>query len=107
MEICTQRPLPAEQLREEVPQIIAWLQERQVREVEVMYGCCLAPIDLAWKPMHIAISDVPSFIARSEVDGLFEFAQSDLWIKGGDVEFLLCHEADIHVISADTKFIEM
>ena len=107
MEICTQHPLPAERIREQVPQIIAWLEARLVREVEVMHGWGRAPMELAYEPMRIALSDVLSFIERSEADGLFEFAGSDLWIKGGDVDFLLCHEADIHVISPDPSFIEV
>src|ERR1035437_10463973 len=115
MEIVTQAALTPEEIRSEVDHIIAWLRERRLTKLETMYGVGCGSTAAEWLPAKVALEELAKFIARSEREGLFRPGRSDLWIMTQErdvdnnpkVQFRLCHEADIHVVSADVEFLDM
>lgn len=113
MEIVSHSSLTPEDIRSEVAHIIGWLRERNLTELEMMYGVGCGSSAAAWLPAKVALENLDELIAQSERDGLFRPGNSDLWIMTQDhdinnkpkVEFRLCHEADIHVVSGDAELL--
>ena len=115
MEIVTELPLSAAQVASELPQIVQWLREKQVIDLDLMYGVgCNAETDRLWTAMPVELGALEDFIRRSVQDGIFAFANSDLYISSRGkhtddndvVSFKLCHEADIHLVTDDRALLE-
>jgi hypothetical protein len=78
-----------------------------------MYGWNCDEADSQWEPVPVATGNLIQFLDRGQENGFFEYGDCDLWIttKNRDdiniakAEFRLCHEADIHFVSADKDFV--
>ncbi|WP_165248198.1 hypothetical protein [Paludisphaera soli] len=51
---------------------------------------------LQFEEIPVALGDLIHFIQDAEADGTFELGESDLVLRGGGLEFLFCHEGDVH-----------
>ena len=95
------------QLQEEVNAIIEFLQSKNKRHLLVSYGwdCDLEPEQL-YQESPVPPSDLQTFLAESEDDGIFMLGKNDLHIESADrsIEFTLCHESDIHMKTEDKGF---
>ena len=61
-----------------------------------------------WQPASLRVSDLPAFVRQSIEKGVFVPGDSDLIIRdpAGTVEFMLCHESDLHLSSGNDKLTE-
>jgi hypothetical protein len=59
------------------------------------FGCDRERV-VQWEDIPVPVHTLARFIADSEADETLELGESDLHIRGGGVEFLLCHEGDVH-----------
>jgi len=74
-----------------------------------MYGwACKLDIDELWKDIPIAIDGLGQFIQQSIERGGYNPARSDLFIQTEDgvVQFLLCHESDIHLKTESSELLQ-
>jgi hypothetical protein len=102
-------PLPVEQLRGNIPDIISFLLSLGYERVTVTYGFgCNLPIDRLWKPVETHTGQLSAYIERSEQEGVFQLGRCDLHIEDAQntLEFRLCHESDIHFASTDRTLVE-
>ena len=115
MEIVTLPSLTPEDIRNEVAHIIGWLRERNLTELEMMHGVGCGSTGAEWLTAKVALENLDELIAQSESEGLFRPSRSDLWIMTQEhdidnnpkIQFRLCHEADIHVVSADAELLDV
>ena len=98
--------LNIEQLKTELETVIARFNSKNVQQVTVMYGfdCELDQAEL-YKEITIDVSDINAFIKCSESEGIYKFGDNDFYIsvKPLDMEFLFCHESDVHFTSSDNE----
>jgi len=91
------------QLEGEVSTIIDVFQAQHCDNLLVSYGweCDLDPDEL-YQEKPMPLSSLRDFIRQSTNDGIFELGNADLLISSRDrsVEFVLCHEADIHMTAS-------
>ena len=107
-EVRTQ-PLTVDQLRERVPEISTLLRSWGYERITVMYGSeSNLLMDDLWRPMEIDTLALPAWIERTQREGIFRYGRSDLHIEDlqKTLEFLLCHESDIHFASTDQSRVQ-
>lgn len=86
-----------EQLDAEVLAIIDDLHAFGVETAYVTLGAgCRLDEPLQWKDVPVPTTGLAQFIADCEADEVFELGASNLCIRGAGIEFLLCHEHDVH-----------
>jgi hypothetical protein len=85
------------QLDAEILNIVDDLLAFGIDTVYITFGFgCERDRAIQWEEIPVAVRGLAQFIADSEADETFELGESDLHIRGGGVEFLLCHEGDVH-----------
>ena len=93
--------LDFEQLDAEVVNIADDLLAFGVDTAYVTFGFgCERDKPVQWEEIPVPVRRLVQFIADSEADETFTLGESDLHIRGGGVEFLLCHERDLHCSGA-------
>jgi len=108
MEIITQT-LTTEQIRNELGYIVDFFRAHGTEELTVRYGwSCNLPMDELWQDIATTAEGLPRLVERSIADGLYPIGDADLFIRDrpGRVEFLLCHESDVHCESTDMEIVE-
>lgn len=96
--------LNIDQLKTELEIVIDRFKSKNVQQVTVMYGFdCELDQDELYKEITIDVNDINTFIKRSENEGIYKFGDNDFYImaKPIDMEFLFCHESDVHFTSSD------
>lgn len=89
--------LDFEQLDSEVLAIVEDFQAFDVGTVYVTFGFgCESDLFVQSEEVPVHTSDLARFVADCEADETFDLGGSDLYLRGGGVEFLLCHERDVH-----------
>ncbi len=87
-----------------VPLICGQLRDWGQECIQVTYGfgCNLSVEDL-WRPEEVHLSELDAYIQHSDRVGIFRFGECDLHIEDAAerLEFVLCHESDIHFASVD------
>jgi hypothetical protein len=107
MEVRT-HPFEEGMLEEQLDVIYELCLEFDPRELDVSYGwACKLDVDALWKKQRIPTAELASFVRRSMAEGIFELGGSGLHMKGVHVafSFTLCHEADIHFESPDSRLV--
>lgn len=98
------------QMQDEVDSLIAFLREKSKQDVLVSYGwgCCDLDMDQLYQERPLALLGLSDFITRSVQDGAFRLGDADLYIESADraVQFVLCHESDVHVTTEDAAVAE-
>lgn len=92
--------LKVEQIKNELDTLVSLFKDCDVDLVKVAYGFgCESDMDVQYVDMEIPTKDLKDFIERSVAKGIYKFGYNDLHVKSEqeDVEFLLCHESDIHL----------
>ena len=86
--------------------IFDFARARSLDVVEIMFGwgCNMGPDDL-WLRTPIPLRSLASFVDEQSRLGVFQFGESDLHVSGGQFEFKICHEGDLHFKSDDARFI--
>lgn len=97
------------QMQDEVSSIASLLRRTGKHDLLVSYGwACDLDIDELYQDRPLPLSDLSGFIARSEQDGVFTLGEADLYIESADhaVQFVLCHESDVHLTTDDAAMAE-
>ena len=96
--------LDFEKLDDEVVAIAEDFHAFGIETVYVTFGIFCQRDDLVqYADIPVSTSQLVRFIADCEADGTFQLGESDLHIIGGGLEFLLCHERDIHCSGEETS----
>ncbi len=101
--------LKVEQIKREIDTIVSLLGGRGVERVAVSYGFgCEIDTDKQYKDIYVPTDRVDGFIEETVTKGIYDWGEYDLYIKSysPDVEFLLCHESDIHAITDNKEIFE-
>lgn len=88
---------------------IAFLHAVGVKDILVAFGYgCECPSEQRYEYFSMPLERLQPFIEESEAENYYLRGTSDLLIKSatGEIEFLFCHESDIHFISANAKFVD-
>ena len=105
MELRTQ-VLTAAQWEQEIGNLIYLLQVKGKHELIVSYGwgCDLDMNDL-YQEVPLLLSHLREWIEQSTASGIFALGEGTLHIHSQDkeIEFELCHEADIHVTTENKE----
>jgi hypothetical protein len=92
------KPLSRKQLFDELAYVIRALRDIGSTECKLMFGWdSNLPVDDMWKDMVIPIENIVSYLAQSEGQGTITVGRSDVIVNDSNLEFVLCHESDVHV----------
>ncbi|MGX1203757.1 hypothetical protein [Marinobacter sp. MBR-105] len=106
MEVRTS-PLSESQLQQEIDYLAAFLTREGIRELHVAFGWdCNLSIDDMWQYQPLNTEKLSSFLSEAEERGIFTLGRGDLFFRCKNFEFVLCHEADIHLESFQSRQIE-
>lgn len=100
--------LTLSQLRDGVSGIINFLRGKGKQDLLVFYGWgCDLDINELYQDIPLLLPELSDFITRSEHGGIFTLGKADLYVESADraVQFVLCHESDVHVTSEDAAII--
>jgi hypothetical protein len=103
MEIVS-KELTAAQLLAEIPAIVEAFRHMGLEELTVVFGWASGcETDRWWQPRFVTSAGLESFIRQHVEERIFLPGNSDLHIcdRANIVEFLLCHESDIHLRTED------
>src|SRR5262249_24318621 len=92
-----------------VKQVAEFLRTAGVREVLVAYGFGSdCPDEPLYQDVPMALDRLHPFLAKAETADYYRLAKDNLHVNDGTgrIEFLFCHESDIHFISQDRGLIE-
>ncbi len=94
--------LDYEQLGAEVVNVADDLLGFGIETVYVSFGFgCERGKAVQWEEVPVPTRGLVQFITDSEADGTFALREADLQICVPGVEFLLCHERDVHCSGAE------
>lgn len=108
MEI-TSGPLARDVYLAAMGQVVDFLQLHGIREILVAYGWgCDCPDDQLYQDVSMPLERLQPFITESEAADYYRVAKDNLHVKdpAGRCEFLLGHESDIHLITADDELLK-
>ncbi|MSR56530.1 MAG: hypothetical protein EXS05_02515 [Planctomycetaceae bacterium] len=92
-----------------IVRVIEFVRLNGVSNVLVAYGFdCDCPQEQLYEDVAMPLDRLQPFIAESEAAGVYRLGQNNLHVKDttGRIEFLFCHESDIHFVSEDRELIE-
>lgn len=98
-----------EQLWSEVQEIAALLGRLQINDLIVSYGYNGNSDDRyddeLYQEIEIKTDDLLGFLSNSIAEGRYHLGEQDFHIQSlsGDVEFLLCHESDVHLETGNAE----
>ena len=96
-------PRTSEQLWLEAQEIAALLGRLQITDLTVFFGYNGSSDDRfddeLYQDIEIKADDLLGFLSQSITDGRYHLGEQDFHIRSlaGDVEFLICHESDVHL----------
>lgn len=108
MEIVT-KELSAAQILGEIPAIVRAFRRMGLGELTVVFGWASGcEVDRWWQPHFVTLAGLESFVRQHVEEGVFLPGESDLHIcdRANTVEFLLCHESDIHLRTENAAIAE-
>ena len=92
-----------------VERAIELLRATGVSDVVVAYGFgCSCPAEQLYQDMRMPLDRLLPFMAEGEALDWYHIGQDNLHVKDatGRIEFLFCHESDIHFISEDAELVD-
>lgn len=99
-------PISELEFAEEISFVCSLFADAGSAQVSVMFGwACKAQPDQLWRSKEIVCASLSDWIAAAIQDGIFEPGRSDLSIESDGLTVLLCHEADIHVMTQSASVI--
>lgn len=98
--------LETDQLHDEIQYLVDLLISLDVQQVLVLYGVGCTTEQL-YDPIPVPVSDLATFIQASIDHGIFHLGDDDLYVEAvtPPCQFLLCHEHDLHLESADQELL--
>lgn len=106
MEIIT-KTFDNAQLEKMITEVVAFLGQNKIEQAIVFYGWD-CETDNQYADIKVPVRDLEDFISKSQKDGIFKLGTADLYISDVQktLEFLLCHESDVHFKSDNEDLIE-
>lgn len=104
----TSGPLPRDEYLRAIDGIVEFMLALDMREILVCYGFgCDWPEEQLYQCVSMLVTELSSFIADAESKDYFRVGRDNLHVTEttGRLEFVLCHEADIHFIADDFELI--
>jgi hypothetical protein len=92
-----------------VERVVELLRSAGVAEVLVAYGFgCDCPDEQLYQDVPMPLDRLLPFMAEGERLDYYRIGKDNLHVKDGTgrIEFLLCHESDIHFISEEAELVE-
>jgi hypothetical protein len=92
-----------------VERVVDFLRSAGASDVLVAYGFgCDCPEEQLYQDVPMPLDRLLPFMAEGEARDYYRIGQDNLHVKDGTgwVEFLFCHESDIHFISEDAELME-
>ncbi|MEM7343214.1 MAG: hypothetical protein AAF485_03145 [Chloroflexota bacterium] len=92
-----------------IQDILIFLNEKRIKSVTTIYGwACNVEIDDLYQDIPISTDNLKQFLIENIENGVYEVGESDLFIenKETDVQFLLCHESDIHFTTKNMQLLQ-
>ncbi len=88
---------------------VEFLREAGLTDVLVAYGFgCDCPDEQLYQDVSMPLDRLKSFIAEAEAADYYRVSRDNLHVKdpAGRIEFLFCHESDIHFICDTAELVE-
>jgi hypothetical protein len=108
MEIRTNILIPA-QIEAEIDEFVTFLNTKGINDLTVMYGwACNLNYKELYQKIPLATEKLKQFIVQSIENGVYKIGQCDLFIQTNqdELEFVLCHEADIHFKTTNALLVQ-
>ena len=99
MEIMSGHMTP-EQMLEEAHEIVALFKKLGVQDLVAWYGFgCDCEFDEQYQEIKVKTDGLPGFLSETMKRGVYLPGDADLGIQSQspDIQFLLCHESDVHL----------
>lgn len=91
----------------EVAELCAKLAACGIDRVAVSFGWdSNLDIEEMWHDVEVPLADLGDYLADAERAGTIEVGKADVFVKGGEVEFTLCHESDLHITGNSPLVVE-
>ena len=99
------RTLNVPEFKTEFDSIIKTLEQNHIDNVEILFGWAWGNDYKNWIPFQIKVSDIVSEIDKPQKQSLGQFRHDDIFITltEWEIEFLFCHESDIHLSFNDAN----
>ena len=100
-------PLTPPQIWAEIYAFAALCQAQGILQVEVEYGWGCRP-PAAGKFAAVAVSELVAWIADAAAGGHYSLGEDNLHLRipALPLEFLLCHDGDVHIMTDNTAWLE-
>ncbi|AMV37432.1 hypothetical protein [Planctomyces sp. SH-PL62] len=86
-----------EELDAEIVSVVDDFRAMGVETIHVTFGFgCALDARVQSQDVPVPLGRLIRFIEDAEADGTFQLRESDLILQGGGLEFLFCHEGDVH-----------
>jgi len=105
MEIVSGHMTP-EQISEETHEIVALFKKLPVQDLVVWYGFgCDCEFDEQYQEIKVKTDDLLGFLSQIIASGVYLPGDADFFIESrpSGVQFLLCHESDVHLETGDEQ----
>lgn len=102
--------IKSEQVQNELDTILDILWKKSVSQVTVSFGFdCGVDIDELYVENSVATDELKVFLEQSVAEDKYTFGSNDLYIKAAEinVEFLLCHESDVHLYTENADIFDL
>ena len=102
---CT--PLDEARLVSEIDAVLRWIEQRPEDVVDLMFGWAYdVPNQWEWQPVRAG--SLRGLLAESAAQGIYGPGRGDIHLRCAErgVEFTLCHESDVHVVSDERTVVD-
>ena len=96
------------EFKTEFDRIIKILEQNQIDEVEILFGWAWGNEYKDWVPFRTKVIDIVSEIDKPQQQKLGQLGNDDIFITIPEleIEFLFCHELDVHLsFNSDNKIV--
>jgi hypothetical protein len=98
--------LEEEQVRDELQYLIKYFSEKGFESCEILFGSFWGiyyyPGD-KWYDETVKLSELEAKISEVEQLDIGSLSNDNLFVRVGGLEFLFCHESDIHILFKTTN----
>ena len=87
------------EFKTEFDRIIKTLEQNHVDEVELLFGWAWGNDYKDWTPFQTKVTDIELELEKPQKQNFGQFGNDDIFIRLPEleIEFLFCHESDIHL----------
>jgi hypothetical protein len=93
-------PLSEQQMREELAHVVEFYLAKSATTCRVLFGYAWGNdyyLTKEWLEEEVALNNLIAKVAKVEATGVGRIGSDDLFLQVDDLEFLFCHDSDIHI----------